>query len=94
MLLVPNFSFHQIEFIQGNHASRKPPADYRHRCTICPYSSNYTTNLKAHIRTHTGEKPFKCSLCHFSASQKITIKHHELIHRKHEDAHNYYLPKI
>ncbi|XP_026683078.1 zinc finger protein Pegasus-like [Diaphorina citri] len=32
--------------------------------------------MKKHIRTHTGEKPFKCTHCRYSASRRDTLDHH------------------
>ncbi|XP_053324340.1 zinc finger protein 407 [Spea bombifrons] len=48
---------------------------------ICKYcgkickSSNSMAFL-AHIRTHTGSKPFKCKICHFAAAQLGDARYH------------------
>lgn len=46
------------------------------QCRQCHYSTNIMTNLRHHVRVHSGERPFKCSDCGKGFIQKIQmIKH-------------------
>ncbi|XP_037798653.1 zinc finger and BTB domain-containing protein 7A-like isoform X14 [Penaeus monodon] len=51
-----------------------------HQCPYCPYSSNVTTNLRNHLHTHTGEKPYSCPFCSFSFATKDRLKTHIRTH--------------
>lgn len=53
-----------------------------HRCQFCQYTSCYTTNLKKHVLTHTGERPFACSYCNYRSSQKTNLKKHLVKHQQ------------
>lgn len=53
-------------------------------CPFCQRSFNKTSNLKRHILTHTGEKPYACPKCPYRAAQKVQVVQH--IRTKHGTA--------
>ncbi|CAG0887244.1 unnamed protein product [Darwinula stevensoni] len=45
-------------------------------CSFCPYKSPIRTNALAHVRTHTNERPFQCSLCGVAYKQNVALRRH------------------
>ncbi|MPD04733.1 Transcriptional repressor CTCF [Portunus trituberculatus] len=51
-----------------------------HRCSYCSYTTMYTTGLKRHLLTHTGERPFMCPYCQYCTVTQYHLKRHIRVH--------------
>ena len=71
-----------IEHIRGKFP------DYANRKVMCAFCMRRfwsAEDLRRHMRTHTGERPFSCDVCR----RRFTLKHSMLRHRKkHNDVSN------
>ena len=52
----------------------------KHRCGQCPYQTNHKGSFIKHLRTHSGERPFKCKECTSAFKEKRALTDHLRIH--------------
>ncbi|XP_055307956.1 zinc finger protein 845-like [Sitodiplosis mosellana] len=69
----------------NSFGSKKKPSEgkanrKRHKCSMCDYVTDFTTDLKRHMFKHPGERPFPCSVCQKRFTQKHCLQSHMKAH--------------
>ncbi|KAL1482849.1 hypothetical protein MTO96_033504 [Rhipicephalus appendiculatus] len=67
---------------QASHPSQQERPEGKHRCSYCPYSSDNKSHTTRHERTHTGERPFTCTVCQKGFSRPERLETHMNIHAR------------
>ncbi|XP_060636286.2 zinc finger protein 784 [Anolis sagrei] len=74
----PSFPFQEPE-TYGQHSL--PELDSKpFLCFACPKQFRRATDLKEHLRVHTGERPFGCSVCGKRFTQSSALVTHRRLH--------------
>jgi len=51
--------------------------DKMHSCEICPLTFRLEKQLIIHQRIHTGQRPFQCNICNYTARSNLTLRSHK-----------------
>ncbi|XP_037676053.1 zinc finger protein 296 [Choloepus didactylus] len=57
-------------------SSRRSPT-----CPVCKKTLSSFSNLKVHMRSHTGERPYACDQCPYACAQSSKLNRHKKTHR-------------
>lgn len=67
--------FH-LGFVWSSTTLYENPGIKKYLCTYCSYNTANKFDLKKHILTHTGERPFGCDICGRRFARKDNMKKH------------------
>ncbi len=77
-------TFDLTEFTKHNMDSH-----WRHVCPFCAQTFATRRNVKRHMRKHTGEQPYTCTICDKSFYRDDDLRRHKVLHER----TTYYSPR-
>ena len=70
----------------GNYEQQSKQHYRKYKCKHCDYTAHTSSNLRNHVRVHTGERPYECPICKNNFSQKGNMLRHYTRHfTEHDD---------
>ena len=69
----------RVESEEGQSPTKRKEV-HMNQCHQCDYSFKKPSDLIRHIRTHTGERPYKCDICSKAFTVKSTLNTHIKTH--------------